>query len=88
MTCEGPHLSEKDRLANLLGPLVRLVDAPALALLVAVPCWLLLAILSGRWLAAALCCWSGVLLAMALWLERPWLNQLPFPPVTVLTLVG
>ena len=88
MTCEGPPLSDKDRLARLLGPLVRLVDAPALALLVAVPCWLVLAILSGRWLAAALCCWSVVLLAVALWLERPWLDRLPFPPVTVLTLVG
>ena len=88
MTCEGPRQSETNRLANLLGPLVRLVDAPAMALLVALPCWLVLAILSGRWLAAALCCWSVVLLAVALWLERPWLERLPFPPVTVLTLVG
>jgi len=88
MTSDVPHPSPKDRLADLLGPLVRLVDVPAFALLAAVPFWLLLATLSGRWLASAWCCWSLVLLAVALWLERPWLNHLPFPPVTVLTVVG
>ncbi|MEB3316918.1 MAG: hypothetical protein VKO39_02070 [Cyanobacteriota bacterium] len=76
-----------DRLAQLLGPAASLLQ-PAPALLAASLLWLVLSWLTGRWLALAWCCWSLVLLATAVWLERPWVNRVPLPPLTVLTLAG
>ena len=76
-----------DRLSQLLGPAAQLLQ-PAKALLAATLLWIVLSLLTGRWLAVAWCCWSLVLLATALWLERPWVNRLPLPPLTVLTLAG
>lgn len=82
-----PRVDTPDRLEQLLGPAVRLVH-PATGLLAAGALWLALSLITGRWLALAWCCWSLVLLATAVWLERPWINRLPLPPLTVLTLVG
>jgi hypothetical protein len=76
-----------DRLCQLLGPGAQLLQ-PAKALLAATLLWIVLSLITGRWLAVAWCCWSLVLLATALWLERPWVNRLPLPPLTVLTLAG
>lgn len=77
-----------DRIASLLGQASWLIDHPSHALLLFPPVWLVVGGISGRWLAAGLCAWAPTLLAIALWLERPWLERLPFPPITVLTLVG
>jgi hypothetical protein len=67
-----------------VAPLAR----PAPALLAATVLWVGLSLLTGRWLALAWCGWSLVLLATAVWLERPWINRLPLPPLTVMTLAG
>ena len=79
--------SGADRLSQLLGPADRLLH-PLTALVVAILLWIPLALLTGRWLAMAWCGWSLVLLSTALWLERPWINRLPLPPLTVITLAG
>jgi hypothetical protein len=76
-----------DRLSQLFGPLAALLR-PDRALLAATLLWIPLALITGRWLALAWCGWSLVLLATAIWLERPWINRLPLPPLTVLTLAG
>jgi hypothetical protein len=76
-----------DRLERLFGPASGLLH-PLRALAAAVLLWIPLGWLSGRWIAMAWCCWSLVLLLTALWLERPWINRLPFPPITVITLAG
>jgi hypothetical protein len=77
----------QDKLDQVLGKTSFLIH-PAKALVAGILLWLPLGLLSGRWVAMAWCCWSLVLLATALWLERPWLNRLPLPPITVLTLAG
>ena len=77
----------QDKLDQVLGKSSFLIH-PAKALVAGIVLWLPLGLLSGRWVAMAWCCWSLVLLATALWLERPWLNRLPLPPITVLTLAG
>lgn len=77
----------QDKLDQVLGKSSFLIH-PAKALVAGILLWLPLGLLSGRWLAMAWCCWSLVLLATALWLERPWLNRLPLPPITVITLAG
>ena len=76
-----------DRLERLFGPAEALIH-PLRALAAAVLLWIPLGWLSGRWIAMAWCCWSLVLLLTALWLERPWINRLPLPPITVITLAG
>ena len=76
-----------DRLERLFGPAAALIH-PLRALAAAVLLWIPLGWLSGRWIAMAWCCWSLVLLLTALWLERPWINRLPLPPITVITLAG
>ena len=78
---------QQDKLDQVLGKTSFLIH-PAKALVAGILLWLPLGLLSGRWVAMAWCCWSLVLLATALWLERPWLNRLPLPPITVLTLAG
>jgi len=83
----SPGTKGADQLEQLLGPAVVLIQ-PAVALLAATVLWILISLLTGRWLALAWCSWSLVLLATAVWLERPWINRLPLPPLTVLTLVG
>ncbi len=79
--------SAADRLGQIFGPAERLLH-PLSALLAGGVLWLLLGALSGRWVAMAWSCWSLVLLLTALWLERPWVNRMPLPPVTVITLAG
>ncbi|MEB3318962.1 MAG: hypothetical protein VKO39_12605 [Cyanobacteriota bacterium] len=76
-----------DRLSQLLGPVDRFLH-PVTALVGATLLWIPLALLTGRGVAMAWCSWSLVLLATALWLERPWINRLPLPPLTVITLAG
>ncbi len=78
---------EGDRLDTLLGPASRLIH-PLRALVAGAILWIPLALLSGRPQAMAWCCWSLVLLLTALWLERPWINRMPLPPITVITLAG
>lgn len=78
---------EPDQLGRILGPLTTLLH-PLRALLVGVLLWIPLGLLTGRWTAMAWSSWSVVLLLSALWLERPWLNRLPLPPITVITLAG
>jgi hypothetical protein len=75
------------RLERLFGPASGLLH-PLRALAAAVLLWIPLGWLSGRWIAMAWSCWSLVLLLTALWLERPWINRLPLPPITVITLAG
>ncbi|MFM7674873.1 MAG: hypothetical protein ACKO5F_04645 [Synechococcus sp.] len=76
-----------DRLDTLLGPASGLIH-PLRGLLAGAILWIPLASLSGRPLAMAWSCWSLVLLLTALWLERPWINRMPLPPITVITLAG
>lgn len=78
---------EPDQLSRIMGPLATLLH-PLHALLAGLLLWLPLGLLTGRWTAMAWSCWSLVLLLTALWLERPWLNRLPLPPITVITLAG
>jgi hypothetical protein len=82
-----PLTKGADRLDQLLGPVAVLVQ-PATAFVAAALLWVALSLPTGRWLALAWSCWSLVLLATALWLERPWINRLPLPPLTVVTLAG
>jgi hypothetical protein len=79
--------SAPDQLERILGPAERLLH-PFSALLGGGVLWLLLGTLNGRWVAMGWSCWSLVLLLTALWLERPWVNRTPLPPVTVITLAG
>ncbi|MFM1799721.1 MAG: hypothetical protein RLZZ117_1999 [Cyanobacteriota bacterium] len=82
-----PSGSGADRLGQLLGPAERLLH-PATAVVGAILLWIPLTLITGRGLAMAWCGWSLVLLATALWMERPWMNRLPLPPLTVITLAG
>lgn len=74
-----------DRLGTLLGPLQWAIT-PWGALSVGIGGWVITAPLSSAPLAIGLCWWGFVLLLWAIQLERPWINILPFPPLTVLAL--
>lgn len=84
---ETGSCSATDHLGAILGPAEGLIH-PLRALLAGGVLWLVLGLLTGRWVAMGWSSWSLVLLLTALWLERPWLNRIPLPPITVLTLAG
>ena len=73
------------RLKLLLGPLEPLLT-PAGTLVACGLGWALTAPFSTAPLAMGLCWWGVALLLGSLQLERPWLEVLPFPPLTVLAL--
>lgn len=74
-----------NRLNRLLGP-VRLVLTPWGALATCGIGWGLTAPFSSAPMAIGLCWWGVALLLWSLQLELPWLEVLPFPPLTVLAL--
>ena len=74
-----------DRLEALLGPMRFLLN-PWSPLLAGVIGWAATAPFSSAPIAMGLCWWGIALLFWSLQIERPWLNVLPFPPLTVLAL--
>ena len=85
MSNPRPRTTDGDRLGTLLGPLQWCLT-PWGAIGVGMSGWILTAPLSSAPLAIGLCWWGVVLLLWAIQLERPWINVLPFPPLTVLAL--
>lgn len=73
------------RLSQLLGPLQGLLTPRGTLLLCALG-WGVTAPFSSAPLAIGLCWWGIALLLWSLQIERPWLEVLPFPPLTVLAL--
>ena len=74
-----------ERLEALLGPL-RFLLTPWGAIAACIIGWALTAPLSDSPIAAGLCWWGITLLLFSIQIEKPWLEILPFPPLTVLSL--
>ena len=85
MTNTTAHPPDGNRLNRLLGPL-KLLLTPWGALAACSLGWGLTAPFSTAPMAIGLCWWGVALLLWSLQLERPWLEVLPFPPLTVLNL--
>ncbi len=79
------HLARQDRIADLLGPL-KWTLTPLGTCLFCLIGWSICAPFSSSMTGMALCWWGIGLLLAAIQLERPWLQVMPFPPVTVLML--
>ena len=77
--------AKQDRIADLLGP-ARWILTPLGTCLVCLIGWGVSAPFSSSISGIALCWWGVGLLLAAIQLERPWLQVMPFPPVTVLML--
>jgi len=84
-TNASPVRVTHDRLDALLGPLRGLLT-PWGPLIAGVLGWAITAPFSSAPLAIGLCWWGMALLLWSIQIERPWLNVLPFPPLTVLAL--
>jgi hypothetical protein len=85
MTSTTAQPPDGSRLSLLLGPL-KLLLTPRGALAACGLGWGLTAPFSSAPMAIGLCWWGVALLLWSLQLERPWLEVLPFPPLTVLAL--
>ena len=76
---------KEDRVGELLGPLQRILT-PTGTIISCSAGWAATAFFSSAPLAIGLCWWGIALLLFSIQIERPWLNILPFPPLTVLAL--